>query len=858
MSIDITLNTYDYLLEKNLLNHFIKNRSQISILSLMNKLIKDLETQTEISRLNFIHFYSSYLLTITNTQKQIIKTVFSIIKYYKNDNDKLRNILEITYNYLSNDTIYSYMFLIEIINNYEQFIEISDTIHFIIESIFEQTKNCIQNNTYHIISNLFRFVNLTHNLITKFYINTNNNDMIYITQLFSDVLYFKITPEIVITNLENYNFKKLDKCSLLIMNDFLIYGLNMPNYIINKITSLLLIKMIYVINNHDDLYDFLDKYIDVINNRINNITEEMTRTYYNKLNQFLLNIKKNNTFINNEINIHNKEYIDDIVNILISNYNYDLDIWIKYLSCFMSVDKIKIMFENKIDIIPKENNSNLTHFYINIYFKDKKLFDFSKKSLIIGSIYGIIGNNRCGKTTLFKRLEQNNIENLFNITLKKVILVKLNSYDNNFTIGDELSILNHIDLIHKFSLSIDYIINNLNYFMKYRFELLKAIIQNPDVIILDEPLINTDRVNTKWLNELILNTPNITWIISSNNYDFINYTCTHNFKIQNYKLSKCHKLVEPSIINNVRVYDFDFTIINKDESILIKVENISNEILINPFSIDLNAKSRIAILGHNCSGKTNLIKLLIGLNKPTQGNVFINNTLSLGFISQTIIDELSEHSDKTPIEYFYWRYKKGYDKLINYQENMNITNSDFNILRKSHIIEGNSRLINKLTGYRKLNEQNEFLYELSWLGLSDENNSWFTYSQLIDMGMTTFIENIIARFNRNKAINMDKLTNYELSIYLNKWDIESNTIGNLSSSEKMRFILAATCWKNPDIIVIDEPTNYLDNCELINLSNFIKTYPGGLVIATNNEKFGRENMNIFLELYDGRVIISSN
>ena len=439
-------------------------------------------------------------------------------------------------------------------------------------------------------------------------------------------------------------------------------------------------------------------------------------------------------------------------------------------------------------------------------------------------------------------------------------MVKLNNYDDNFTIGDDLSILNHIDLIDKFGLSIDFKICNLNYFIKYRFELLKAIIQNPDVIILDEPLINTDKLNTKWLNELILNTPNITWIISSNNHEFINYTCTQNYMIQNNKISRCENLFESSDVANLRVNDLIYPINVRDEYPLIKLENVSNKIIVNTFSININTKSRIAILGANRSGKTNLIKLIIGLNKPLSGNVFINKTLSLGFISENNIYELLEHCDKTPIEYLYWRYKKGYDKITKCQDLINITNNDFIKLRKAHIIEDQSRLINKLTGYRKLNEQNEFLYEISWLGLSNENNSWFTQSQLIDMGMNTFIENKISRFNRNKAIDMNKLTDYHLTEYLNKWNIETSniTIGNLSSSEKMRLILAATCWKNPDLIVIDEPTNYLDNTELMNLSNFIKYYPGGIVIASNNEKFARQNMNIFLEIYNGNINISSH
>lgn len=865
MSINITLDTYNYLLDNNELNDFIINKSQNIILLEMNKLINDLKNETEISKLNFINFYRCYINFIKNrisknTEKNIIKKLFSIIKYFKNDNNKLYDILQITNDYLCNDEIYLYMFLIEIINNYEQFINSSEKINLMIDQLIVKTKNGVYNNSYHIISKLLNFVSLTHNLIAKIYVINNNIDMINISELFLDVLQFKTTPHTAIIQLEYYNFKNIDKSSLVLMNNVIIYGLETNEDNINKITSILLIKIINVLHNINDLSDFVDKYLIVINNRINDITEQTTQTYFLKLNLFLSKIK-NKIDVSNEISIDNQQKIDDIVHIFNSNNNYDINDWAKYLSSFITLDKIKTLLENnkKKNVLDLQNNiKKNTHFNLNIYFEDKKIFDFSKKSLKSGTIYGIIGNNSCGKSILFQKLEQNAIDNFFNINLKKVILVRLNKYADNFTIGDDISILNHINLIEKFELSIENRITNLNYYMKYRYELLKAIIQNPDVIILDEPLINTDNVNARWLNELILYTSNITWIISSNNYEFINSTCTQNYIIQNNKLSKCDNLIESSVINNLRANDLVYPIHIKDSFSLITLENVSNGILINPFSLTINNKSRIAILGKNRAGKTNLINLLINLNKPLSGNVFCNKTVSIGHITENIIEELIEHHTKTPIEYLYWRYKKGYDKIAKYQDIINITNNDFVKLRKNHLIDGNLRLVNKLTGYRKLNDQNEFLYEISWLGLTNDNNSWFSKSTLVDMGLNTFIENKIDRFNRNSAIDMSKLTDNYLTEYLNKWEVPHITIGNLSSSEKMRFMLAATCWKNPDLIVLDEPTNYLDNTELMNLSNLIKSYPGGIIIASNNEKFARQNMNIILEIYNGSINISSN
>ena len=69
--------------------------------------------------------------------------------------------------------------------------------------------------------------------------------------------------------------------------------------------------------------------------------------------------------------------------------------------------------------------------------------------------------------------------------------------------------------------------------------------------------------------------------------------------------------------------------------------------------------------------------------------------------------------------------------------------------------------------------------------------------------------------------------------------------------------MAATFWKNPDLIIIDEPTNYLDSSEIKNLSNLIKSYQGAIIITTHNIQFARENMNIFIEIHDGKLSINN-
>lgn len=50
----------------------------------------------------------------------------------------------------------------------------------------------------------------------------------------------------------------------------------------------------------------------------------------------------------------------------------------------------------------------------------------------------------------------------------------------------------------------------------------------------------------------------------------------------------------------------------------------------------------------------------------------------------------------------------------------------------------------------------------------------------------------------------------------------------------MKVVLAAAMWNNPHILVLDEPTNYLDRDSLGALAGAIKEYGGGVVMITHN------------------------
>merc|ERR1712178_526967 len=64
-----------------------------------------------------------------------------------------------------------------------------------------------------------------------------------------------------------------------------------------------------------------------------------------------------------------------------------------------------------------------------------------------------------------------------------------------------------------------------------------------------------------------------------------------------------------------------------------------------------------------------------------------------------------------------------------------------------------------------------------------------------------------------------------------------NPIQSLSGGQKVKVVLAAAMWQNPHVLILDEPTNYLDREGLGALVLAIQDYKGGVLIISHNKEF---------------------
>lgn len=78
-------------------------------------------------------------------------------------------------------------------------------------------------------------------------------------------------------------------------------------------------------------------------------------------------------------------------------------------------------------------------------------------------------------------------------------------------------------------------------------------------------------------------------------------------------------------------------------------------------------------------------------------------------------------------------------------------------------------------------------------------------------------------------------------------------IGKLSGGQKMKVYLAKLLLKSPDVLLMDEPTNFLDSDHIIWLAKYLKAFNGAFIVISHDENFMREIANV-IYLLDNKVM----
>ncbi len=238
---------------------------------------------------------------------------------------------------------------------------------------------------------------------------------------------------------------------------------------------------------------------------------------------------------------------------------------------------------------------------------------------------------------------------------------------------------------------------------------------------------------------------------------------------------------------------------------MISVEGLKVEFgvkpLFNDVSFVINDRDRIALVGKNGAGKSTMLKILCGLQKPTSGVVAIPNETTIGYLPQVM-----KLQDNTTVK----------------QE----TRKAF-----AHNTEMKARL-DKMQ--QEMADRTDYESE-SYAQLVEK------FTQEHDRYMMMGGENYEAEIERTLS-----------GLGFTREDFDRPT-REFSGGWRMRIELAKILLQNPDVLLLDEPTNHLDIESIQWLEQFLAQSAKAVVLVSHDRAFINNVTNRTLEITCGRV-----
>merc|ERR1712087_191106 len=143
---------------------------------------------------------------------------------------------------------------------------------------------------------------------------------------------------------------------------------------------------------------------------------------------------------------------------------------------------------------------------------------------------------------------------------------------------------------------------------------------------------------------------------------------------------------------------------------------------------------------------------------------------------------------------------------------------------------------------RQKKKEKTFEYETKWQLKPMESNVWVEKDILVKMGYLKMVQREDERQAAMAGLMTKQLTQPSIEKHLADFGVDAESashtqLSQLSGGMKVKVVLAACMWQNPHVLILDEPTNYLDREGLGALVLAIKDYKGGVLIISHNKEF---------------------
>lgn len=228
---------------------------------------------------------------------------------------------------------------------------------------------------------------------------------------------------------------------------------------------------------------------------------------------------------------------------------------------------------------------------------------------------------------------------------------------------------------------------------------------------------------------------------------------------------------------------------------ILNASNISKsyveETLFDNIKVTLNSADTVGLVGRNGEGKTTLLRLLAGLEKPSEGIISWKKNVRIGYLNQ-----IPDYENDTSV----------YKCLKSVFQELNAISEQLETI-ENKMAEDIESITTQMSRYGEL----QTYYE--------ENGGY----------------EIDAKIRKvTYGLNIDHLLDTE-------W-------GNLSGGERTKVGLAQMLIKSTDLLLLDEPTNHLDIKSIEWLANYIENFDGATVIVSHDRCFLDETVDQIIEI----------
>jgi elongation factor 3 len=520
----------------------------------------------------------------------------------------------------------------------------------------------------------------------------------------------------------------------------------------------------------------------------------------------------------------------------------------------------------------------------------KILLHNTQMKLIRGKNYGLLGGNDSGKTTLMRSIANGSVEGFPDRSEVRTVFVEAD-------IQGELSHLSCIDYIFENpaiqAMQIErqavvdilatvgftddgkakpnHAVSTLSGGWRMKLALARAMLQRADILLLDEPTNHLDVINVAWVKSYLNSLTNVTCVMVSHDKGLLNDCCTHIMQIKNLKLGISRGNLDSFVKDHPEAMSFfaitasklkfnfpqpgpiagikskgkalmkmghcDFTYPGNDKPTLFDI------------TIQVSLSSRVACVGENGAGKSTMIKVLTGEVVPQTGDVWSHPNARVAYVAQHAFHHIEEHLDKTPNEYIRWRYaNNGEDKeslvklsMVLSEEEEKLQKGQFEYTwtdeESGKLMKRKDTIISLVGGRRQKGK--DFEYETKFRGGGEE---FVNQKILKTRGWEKNMKAIDARIAQSAGILSRPLSSANVEKHLGDVGLEAEFASHyrmsaLSGGQKVKVVLAAAMWNQPHILILDEPTNYLDREALGALAGAINDFAGGVVIISHNNEF---------------------